>query len=223
MYSAASRAPDYSFRGGSLMRTRRPFLFAFVLPVVFLFMAFSEALAVPQSAGSNGSGRSGSTVGTAGDQDNDPDLPAFLSSRIEKGDYLRLRNAEIDMRRGLPLVPQTLNARRDAIEQLDRQLMKSGGPGRGAKLLATFWSAIGPAPIPNGQTEIVTTAVSGRVTCIAVKPTNSNTVYVGTAQGGVYRSLNGGSTWTAIFDNASSLAIGAIAIAPSSPTTLYVG
>lgn len=89
------------------------------------------------------------------------------------------------------------------------------------------WTPIGPAPIPNGQTTTSLTVgeqpVSGRVTAIAVHPTNPNTVYVGTAQGGVYRTLDGGTTWTAIFDNAASLAIGAIAIAPSQTTTIFVG
>jgi hypothetical protein len=56
-----------------------------------------------------------------------------------------------------------------------------------------------------------------------VDPTNSNKIYLGTAQGGVWRSTDGGTTWTAIFDTAQSLAIGALALAPSSPTTLYVG
>jgi len=65
--------------------------------------------------------------------------------------------------------------------------------------------------------------VSGRVTAIVVHPTDPNTVYVGTAQGGVYRSLNGGTTWTPIFDSAASLAIGALALAPTNPTILYVG
>src|SRR5262249_35028124 len=54
-------------------------------------------------------------------------------------------------------------------------------------------------------------------------PTNSNKIYLGTAQGGVWRSLNGGATWTTIFDTAQSLAIGALALAPSDPTKLYVG
>jgi len=39
----------------------------------------------------------------------------------------------------------------------------------------------------------------------------------------VYRSLDGGTTWTAIFDGAQSLAIGALAIAPSNPSIVYVG
>jgi hypothetical protein len=61
------------------------------------------------------------------------------------------------------------------------------------------------------------------VTVIAVHPTNENIVYVGTAQGGLYRSLNGGATWTPLTDNALSLAIGSIAIDPLDPTTLVVG
>jgi len=86
-----------------------------------------------------------------------------------------------------------------------------------------LWTALGPAPIPNGQTEGRTDPVSGRVTAIAVHPSNPDIVYVGTAQGGVYRSLNAGATWVALLDNALSLAVGAIAIAPSSPTTVFVG
>src|SRR5262249_22576241 len=85
------------------------------------------------------------------------------------------------------------------------------------------WTALGPAPIPNGQTTSVSQAVSGRVTTIVVHPTNENIVYVGTAQGGLYRSLNGGTTWTALMDDAQSLAIGSIAIDPLDPTTLFVG
>src|SRR5205807_6745592 len=48
-------------------------------------------------------------------------------------------------------------------------------------------------------------------------------VYLGTAQGGVWRSLDSGVTWASIFDTGASLSIGAIALAPSDPTKLYVG
>src|SRR5262249_55178400 len=89
--------------------------------------------------------------------------------------------------------------------------------------IPSAWTSIGPAPIPNGQTEVNSVAVSGRVSAIAVHPTNPNKVYVGTAQGGVYRSLDGGATWTQLMETAQSLAIGSIAIAPSNPTTVYVG
>src|SRR6185295_15785567 len=87
------------------------------------------------------------------------------------------------------------------------------------------WTAIGPSPLPNGQTQQfpTTAATSGRATAVVVDPTNSSKVYLGTAQGGVWRSTNGGGTWTAIFDTAQSLSIGALALAPSDPTKLYVG
>ncbi|PWU12313.1 MAG: hypothetical protein C5B50_21715 [Verrucomicrobia bacterium] len=87
--------------------------------------------------------------------------------------------------------------------------------------------APGPAWIPLGPTALAgvwgSLPVSGRTTAIAVNPNNSSIVYAGAAQGGVYRSLDGGNTWVPIFDSAKSLAIGAIAIAPSSPSTVFVG
>jgi hypothetical protein len=86
-----------------------------------------------------------------------------------------------------------------------------------------FWTQLGPAPIPNGQTVAPPSPVSGRTVAIAVHPSNPNLVYVGAAQGGVYRSTNGGVNWTPIFESAMSMAIGSLALAPSNPEILYVG
>ncbi|MBL8310115.1 MAG: hypothetical protein JNL19_06820 [Burkholderiales bacterium] len=88
---------------------------------------------------------------------------------------------------------------------------------------SSTWTEIGPAPIPNGQTEGTVTSVTGRVTAFEIDPTNNNRVYLGTANGGVWRSLNAGASWVPIFEGASSLAVGALALAPSDPTILYVG
>ena len=63
--------------------------------------------------------------------------------------------------------------------------------------------------------------MSGRTISIAVHPTNPNTAYVGTANGGLYRTTDGGTIWTALFDTAQSLAVGAVAIAPSDPVDTY--
>src|SRR5437870_10127002 len=70
------------------------------------------------------------------------------------------------------------------------------------------WTALGPAPIPNGQTipadvngiSLTHTPVSGRVTSVAIDPANANVVYVGAAQGGVYKSTNGGGTAPRLID-----------------------
>lgn len=91
------------------------------------------------------------------------------------------------------------------------------------------WTELGPFPIPNGQTSGRVDPVSGRATAIAINPNNSNIVYVGTAQGGVYRSLNGGTTWVQLMDNAPSgivgcpLAIGSVIVDPLNSSRIYVG
>ncbi len=90
------------------------------------------------------------------------------------------------------------------------------------------WAALGPAPIANGQTFSASgSAVSGRVTAIALDPsyngTSNQTVYVGAAQGGVWRSTDNGANWSPLLDNQPSLAVGAIAIDPTNPNVIYVG
>lgn len=98
-----------------------------------------------------------------------------------------------------------------------------------APAVVQTWTALGPNPIPNGQTEGRQDPVSGRVTAISIHPTNQDIVYVGTAQGGLYRTLNGGTSWTQLMDNAvaptaaTPLAIGAVTIDPTDPTRVFVG
>ncbi len=85
-------------------------------------------------------------------------------------------------------------------------------------------SFLGPAPIPLGQTSTTRVPVSGRTISIAVHPTDPDTVYVGTAQGGLYKSTNGGANWTKLFEfQLESLAIGAITIDPTDSSIVYVG
>ena len=87
------------------------------------------------------------------------------------------------------------------------------------------WLPLGPSPIPNGQTLGTSpqAAVSGRVNVIAVDPKNSDLVYVGPAQGGVFRSLDGGLTWRSLFLGAKNFAIGSITIDPKDRDTVIVG
>jgi photosystem II stability/assembly factor-like uncharacterized protein len=86
------------------------------------------------------------------------------------------------------------------------------------------WVQMGPMAIPNGQTYGgARVLVSGRVTAIVVDPTNSNVIYAGTAQGGVWKTSDGGATWTPQNDNNVSLAIGALAMDPGNHLVLYAG
>jgi hypothetical protein len=88
-------------------------------------------------------------------------------------------------------------------------------------LNGTVWAPIGPSPINEGGT-----GDNGLVTAIAPHPTDPNTLYIGTAGGGVWKSEDQGTTWRPLFDRQISLAVGesgAMAIDPSSPDTIYVG
>jgi photosystem II stability/assembly factor-like uncharacterized protein len=72
--------------------------------------------------------------------------------------------------------------------------------------------AIGPA------------AMGGRIADItAVHEGQRLTIYVGSASGGVWKSVDGGTTFKPIFDKQPSLSIGSVAIDPSSPQTVWVG
>ncbi len=65
--------------------------------------------------------------------------------------------------------------------------------------------------------------VAGRVSAIAIHPRDANILYVGGAQGGVWKSENRGLSWTPLTDHECSLAMGSIAIDPVDPRIIYAG
>jgi len=64
--------------------------------------------------------------------------------------------------------------------------------------------------------------MSGRITCIDGVPGDRNTLWVGSAGGGVWRSRDNGTTWRAVFDG-HTMSIGAIRVAPGNPKVVWVG
>ncbi len=75
-----------------------------------------------------------------------------------------------------------------------------------------------------GARNIGSAAMSGRVSALsAVKEDSRLTVYIGAASGGVWKSVNGGTTFKPVFDKQTSQSIGAIAIDPQAPKTIWVG
>src|SRR5438105_10017682 len=91
------------------------------------------------------------------------------------------------------------------------------------QLSTVAWTAIGPAPLNSAPAGYGTGNVSGRITGIAADPTDANTIYVGPAGGGVWKTTNGGTNWTALTDIQSTLSMGAVAVARSNPLVIYAG
>ncbi len=73
------------------------------------------------------------------------------------------------------------------------------------------WRSIGPANM------------MGRVADVEGVPGDPNILYVGSASGGVWKTVNGGTTWTSIFDDQPVSSIGDLALEPGNPDVIYVG
>ncbi|WP_422859894.1 WD40/YVTN/BNR-like repeat-containing protein [Flagellimonas sp. S174] len=64
---------------------------------------------------------------------------------------------------------------------------------------------------------------SGRIADIAIHPENESVWYVAVGSGGVWKTINAGTTWTPIFDKQSVYSIGCVTIDPNNPNTIWVG
>jgi photosystem II stability/assembly factor-like uncharacterized protein len=78
---------------------------------------------------------------------------------------------------------------------------------------------------PTGMFYLVTNNnyVSGRTNSIAFVPGQPNTMYIAAAQGGVWKTTNGGVNWFVITDNLPTLACGDVVVNQSNPNILYLG
>ncbi len=75
----------------------------------------------------------------------------------------------------------------------------------------TYWEFAGP------------TNITGRISDVEMHASDLETVYIGAASGGIFKSTNAGNNWISIFDDAISLSIGDLAIAPSNQDVIYAG
>src|ERR1044071_922754 len=110
---------------------------------------------------------------------------------------------------------QALQDARTEYEMKWRHLLSDAAPA----IPGNTWSAIGPTQTTGSG---ILTPV-GRITTIAIHPVDSNTIYIGGAQGGVWKTTNGGNSWTPLTDAQCSLAMGSVAIDPVNPNIVYAG
>ncbi len=83
------------------------------------------------------------------------------------------------------------------------------------------WTLLGPVQKPaNGTGQ---PNGNGRLLCISFHPTDANTLYVGAASGGFFKSTDNGSTWTEFSAGLTRLGVSSIVVHPSTPNTIYIG
>jgi photosystem II stability/assembly factor-like uncharacterized protein len=106
---------------------------------------------------------------------------------------------------------------REQVKEIDDELI-SKQPSESPltkRRFKLFWKPLGPSDAVGGTN-------MGRVTCIEFDPKKVKTIYVCGADGGVWKSNNGGTTWTPKFDFQPTLSVGDIAIDPKKTNVLYV-
>ncbi|MBU6343043.1 MAG: hypothetical protein KGS48_16225, partial [Bacteroidetes bacterium] len=83
-------------------------------------------------------------------------------------------------------------------------------------VMTPTWSPMGPTTTPGGYAGL------GRVNAIAFHPSNTNTFWLGSPSGGLWKTTDGGLNWTTNTDNFSVLGISGIVVTPSNPNIMYV-
>lgn len=86
-------------------------------------------------------------------------------------------------------------------------------------LPASNWQPVGPFSHTNTGSW---SSGQGRVNIVHVDPTNSNILYLGSPAGGIWKSVNNGSTWTPLTDNLPQIGVSGIAIDYSNSNVIYI-
>ncbi|KAA3596125.1 MAG: hypothetical protein DWQ06_15850 [Calditrichaeota bacterium] len=98
------------------------------------------------------------------------------------------------------------------------------GNNKGANQISNAnWTSMGPAQVitfpgnPNSYGW-----GSGRINCIAVDPTNTNTIWIGSPAGGLWKTTDGGTNWTNFTDDLPTLGVSSIVINPTNTNEMFI-
>lgn len=143
---------------------------------------------------------------------------------LAQGDKSEFEDEAIERRfewfqetRGLDEQPDARALRAAAVGTLKRQ-MATQAP---ALLAAESWQPLGPEGMNMLDWDMG--RVIGRVTALAVDPADENHLFLGAAAGGVWKSTDGGESWTQLFDAIGTESIGSILMESGNPDHVWVG
>lgn len=96
-----------------------------------------------------------------------------------------------------------------------------GGPGNGPCKTKGDWKELGPGFLPYNRTS--QPGGVGRLNAVAFHPTDSNTFWVCAPAGGLWKTTNGGASWSSNTDSLPTLGTSALVISPRNTDTMYLG
>jgi photosystem II stability/assembly factor-like uncharacterized protein len=214
--------------------TRRPYCFAFVILCFFSYGAAAQQWlsALPPSERANPTFETLRQAFERHYREHPIDLtedklkPTFEfegeeeeNERIEVEEYKMFRRWEwLVEPRAFPsgrLNLEQIAAFRKAVRGADEALVARQGAAFNSLLEQKSWEALGPFDAVGG-------ANMGRVNCVEVDPKNANIIYLCSADGGVWKSTDGGATWAPKFDTQLTLSVGDIAIDHKNTNVVYV-
>jgi hypothetical protein len=166
-----------------------------------------------------------------GAKQSDPGIPTANVDRDHVKErsawFLRGRvvpaKASAEMRRQAYVKKMQLRSQRNTADAMTQRRSSSGSPP--PSTAAGLWTPLGPVPLASDASGTGLQdyhQVSGRATAVAIDPADAsgNTVYIGGAQGGVWKSTNAATgnpsnvTWIPLTDDQATLSVGSIAIQP---------
>jgi photosystem II stability/assembly factor-like uncharacterized protein len=147
----------------------------------------------------------------------DPDV-LHEEENAEEGGYQQFKREEAFMKQRT--FPTGEFPRADIIFTEYQKLKSSNANARlgngGNTTQSANWIFKGPHVVPGNG------GGAGRLNCMAFDPTNSNTIWIGAACGGLWKSTNGGSSWTSNTDLLPSLSVSEIVIDPTNTNIMYI-
>src|SRR6185295_8289525 len=141
--------------------------------------------------------------------------PVVIRDEFESDELRQKRDDWLVFQRQYPFTAIPGGARRNAWLSLPQSDFITQAAG-------DTWLEIGPRPITSAPLDNWG-LTNGRVNAVAVSPVDPMLILVGGADGGVWRSTDGGSSFAPVTDNQVDLSVGSIAFSKSNPSVAYVG
>jgi len=122
-------------------------------------------------------------------------------------EYVEWRNLSLRDERGEIDPEGLLRARAHVDEMRAAQAQLPDQP----EISRTSWTSIGPGNI------------GGRIRALVIHPTSTDTMFIGSVGGGIWKTTNGGDSWSPVDDFMANLAVSSMVIQPGTPSTMYAG